>query len=306
MSQKQLKDQPEKRQTHIWLSVVKAILLLFILVLLIWILTNKMGDINLSSNITVENWFSYLVTLIGVFVTVFVGLQIYNTVEAKRAMKDAEDKFDNLKNRTEVALNAFKDEFNGLKIGLLEKQYEVTKKVDWDLKEVKKEYWHEITSMKDAVKKTEQTQTDIETQMGSINKKWEDILKTQESFSKKMSDYKHDLANAFLQISKTYNNNDLFRVLTGLKSINLQEDFSGKNIDTLIRVLDNLIGILESNNTEETNIRDNIVQEAHDLRHLTIDSTEKKYCEVQEKIYKMSRLAEQLPIPKDNDDNYAR
>lgn len=303
----------EKQKTPTWAIVLIAVLFGFLLSLVIWIITHKVDSIDLGMTITPENWFSFIVTLIGILITLFVGFQIFSVVDVQRDLKDTRKMNEKLKTQTEEALNnirkenmAFAKEQNDFQLKMLEKQNDVTQKVDWDLKEVKKEYWNEITNMKEAVRKTIQTQANIETQMNSIIEKWGDILTAQDSFSQKMTDFKHDLANAFLQISKTYDNDDLFRVLTGLKSINLQEEFSENNIDTLIRVLDNLTGILERNSTKKTNIRENIVQEAHNLRHLTIDPTEKKYCEVQEKIYRIARMAERLPIPQEKDEGYSK
>ena len=303
----------EKQKTPTWAIVLIAVLFGLLLSLVIWIITHKVDSIDLGMTITPENWFSFLVTLIGILITLFVGFQIFSVVDVQRDLKDTRKMNEKLKTQTEEALNnirkenmAFAKEQNDFQLKMLEKQNNVAQKVDWDLKEVKKEYWKEIVNMKETVKNTEQTQTNIETKMGGINEKWEDILKTQEAFSQKMSDFKHDLANAFLQISKTFDDDNFLRVLTGLKSMNLREEFSGENIDTLIRILDNLIGILEKNNTKVTNIRDNIVQETHDLRSLTIDPTDKKYCEVQEKIYKIARLAEQLPAPQEKDEKYSR
>lgn len=303
----------EKQKTPTWAIVLIAVLSVLLLSFFIWIITHKVDSIDLGITITPENWFSFIVTLIGILITLFVGFQIFSIVDVQKDMKDTKKMYEKLKTQSEEAWDtirkenmAFVKEHNDFQLKMLEKQNDVTQKVDWDLKEVKKEYWNEITNMKEAVRKTIQTQANIETQMNSIIEKWGDILTAQDSFSQKMTDFKHDLANAFLQISKTFDDDNFFRVLTGLKSINLREEFSGENIDTLIRILDNLIGILEKNNTKVTNIRDNIVQETHDLRSLTIDPTDKKYCEVQEKIYKIARLAEQLPAPQEKDEKYSR
>ena len=107
-----------------------------------------MGDINLIPNLTVENWFSFTVTSIDIIITLFVGIQIFNIVEIRREIKDAEGKYEELKNNSEQfkadfqgfqsklekEMGAFKLEllnnYNETEVKLMREQSESTQKVD--------------------------------------------------------------------------------------------------------------------------------------------------------------------------------
>lgn len=74
----------EKQKTPTWAIVMIAVLSVLLLSFFIWIITHKVDSIDLGSKITVENWFSYLVTLISILITLFVGFQIFNSIEVRR------------------------------------------------------------------------------------------------------------------------------------------------------------------------------------------------------------------------------
>ncbi len=306
MSQKQFKNQPEKRQTPTWLSAVIAILLLFILVILIWILTNKMGDINLSSDITVENWFSYLVTLIGVFVTVFVGLQIYNAFESKRAMEEAQNKFENLKSETEDDMKKLQEENRNLikennefQINLLEKYNKLNQSINWDIKEIRKEYWEERVQITEIVEKTKKTQSDISEEMNKIKDKWDEIQVAQKDFSDKMTQYRKALINAFVFIREN-NSNKTLKLFADLLGVTLYDRVEEKLLPYFNSRLKRLVKEIEEADKEEIiKMKKNFIKESELLKEVIIDNNSKLYDEIQNNIFTIiKRIKEITETPK--------
>ncbi len=114
------------KQTPVWLSVVIAFLLLVIAALLVLLLIYKIGALNSCPNLSPENWFSYIVTLIGVLITLFIGFQIFNIVEIRREIKDAELKYKKIYKEAEESNNKMQDIFNKWEI-INEKQDESRK-----------------------------------------------------------------------------------------------------------------------------------------------------------------------------------
>lgn len=306
MSQKQLKDQSEKRHAPTWLLVVIAILLLFILVLLIWILTNKMGDINLSSNLTVENWFSFLVTLIGVFVTVFVGLQIYNAFESKRAMEEAQNKFENLKSETEDDMKKLQEENRNLikennefQINLLEKYNKLNQSINWDIKEIRKEYWEERVQITEIVEKTKKTQSDISEEMNKIKDKWDEIQVAQKDFSDKMTQYRKALINAFVFIREN-NSNKTLKLFADLLGVTLYDRVEEKQLPYFNSRLKRLVKEIEEADKEEIiKMKKNFIKESELLKEVIIDNNSKLYDEIQNNIFTIiKRIKEITETPK--------
>lgn len=292
MSQKQFKDQSEKQKTPTWLSAIIAILLLFILVILIWILTNKMGDINLSSNITVENWFSYLVTLIGAFVTIFVGLQIYNAFEAKRAMEEAQNKFESLKSETDNDIKKLQEENRNLikennefQINLLEKYNKLNQSINWDIKEIRKEYWEERVQITEIIEKTKKTQSDISEEMNKIKDKWDEIQVAQNDFSDKMTKYRRALANAFVFIREN-NTNKTLKLYADLLGVSLYDQVEDKQLANFNLRLKKIIKeINEANKDEIKKMKSVFIRESQFLKDVNIERKSKLYDEIQKNIY---------------------
>lgn len=301
MSQKQLKDQSKKRHAPTWLLVVIAILLLFILVLLIWILTNKMGDINPSSNLTVENWFSFLVTLIGVFVTIFVGLQIYNSYEAKKAMEDAQIKFENLKSKTEDGIKRLQaenrnliKEYNEFQINLLEKYDKLNQLINWDIKEIRKEYWDERTQITEIVEKTKKTQSDIIEEMNKIKDKWDEIQIAQNGFSDKMTKFRRALTNAFVFIREN-NTNKTLKLYADLLGVSLYEQVEDNKLTNFNLRLKKIIKeINEADKDVIKSMKSVFVRESQSLKYVNIDKNSKLYDEIQKNIYTIISMIEEI------------
>lgn len=300
------KDPSEKRHAPTWLLVVIAILLLFILVLLIWILTNKMGDINLSSNLTVENWFSYLVTLIGVFVTVFVGLQIYNTVEAKRAMEEAQSKFEKLKSKTENDIKKLQEdnrnlikENNEFQINLLEKYNKLNQSINWDIKEIRKEYWDERNQITEIVEKTKTTQYGISEEMKKIVEKWDEIQTAQHDFSDKMTKYRRALIDAFVFIREN-NKNKTLKLYADLLGVSLYEQVEDNKLTNFNLRLKKIIKeINEADKDVIKSMKSVFVRESQSLKYVNIGKNSKLYDEIQKNIYTIiSMIGEITNTPK--------
>ena len=254
----------DKQKTPTWLITVIATLFALIVVFLARDLIHKMGDVDFSPNLTVENWFSFLVSLIGIFVTIFVGLQIYNSVESKRAMKDAEEKFEALKDKIEEDLNSMRKENldqtkgnNDFKIQILENNKTLSKELDWSLKEIKKEYWKEITNLKETIEESKKTQLDIKTEMNDMDDEW----------------------SVFLLLSSIY----------------IHGNFSGNN-ELLNDILDKTIRSAEKINKPIV-LKNSCLDLAHKTKDIPIDNEKGKKEIIQNKIYKLIYLINEIPDP---------
>lgn len=284
----------DKQKTPTWLITVIATLFALIVVFLAWDLIHKMGDVNYSPNLTVENWFSFLVSLIGVFVTIFVGLQIYNSVESKRAMKDAEEKFEALKDKIEEDFNSMRKENldqtkgnNDFKIQILENNKTLSKELDWSLKEIKKEYWKEITNLKETIEESKKTQLDIKTEMNDISAKWEGILSAQ-------NDFREALFQSFL-LFESIKEDDEWSVFLLLSSIYIHGNFSGNN-ELLNDILDKTIRSAEKINKPIV-LKNSCLDLAHKTKDIPIDNEKGKKEIIQNKIYKLIYLINEIPDP---------
>ena len=284
----------DKQKTPTWLITVIATLFALIVVFLAWDLIHKMGDVNYSPNLTVENWFSFLVSLIGVFVTIFVGLQIYNSVESKRAMKDAEEKFEALKDKIEEDFNSMRKENldqtkgnNDFKIQILENNKTLSKELDWSLKEIKKEYWKEITNLKETIEESKKTQLDIRTEMNDISAKWKDILSVQD-------DFREALFQSFV-LFESIKEDDEWSVFLLLSSIYIHGNFSGNN-ELLNDILDKTIRSAEKINKPIV-LKNSCLDLAHKTKDIPIDNEKGKKEIIQNKIYKLIYLINEIPDP---------
>lgn len=282
----------EKQKTPTWAIVMIAVLFGLLLSLVIWIITHKVDSIDLGMTITPENWFSFLVTLIGILITLFVGFQIFSVVDVQRDLKDTRKMNEKLKTQTEEALNnirkenmAFAKEQNGFQLKMLEKQNDVTQKVDWDLKEVKKEYWNEITNMKEAVRETLQTQADIKKEMDDITIKWTGILDVNK-------DFRDALSKAFLFLETTDDRND-HRIFLLLTMIIIREDFSSNN-KALDMALDRIISHLKKM-TETTKIKNVLQSNSKKLINIKWDKENSDSDIIQQKIYKVINMINEIP-----------
>ena len=75
----------EKEQSHDsqkgivlpkWIIVIALLVILLSVSATIYFTVNRIGYSNIDAEITVENWFSYLVSMMGVCITFIVGLRI--------------------------------------------------------------------------------------------------------------------------------------------------------------------------------------------------------------------------------------
>ncbi len=301
MCKKRLKDQSEKQKTPTWLFAVIAIFLLLVIVLLIWILIYKMGDINLSPNLTVENWFSYLVTLIGFFVTIFVGLQIYNTVEAKRSMEEAQSKFEKLKSETEDDIKKIQEDNRNLikendefQINLLEKYNKLNQSINWDIKEIRKDYWEERVQITEIVEKTKQTQSNISEEMNRIKEKWDEIQTEQKDFSDKMVKYRRALIDAFVFIREN-NKNKTLKLYADLLGVSLYDQVEDKQDAYYNSRLKKLIKEIEEADKDEVmSMKSNFIRYSQSLKMVNIDKKSKLHDEIQSNIYTIINIIKDI------------
>ena len=298
MCKKQLKDQSEKQKTPTWLFAVIAIFLLLIIVLLIWILIYKMGDINLSPNLTVENWFSFTVTSIDIIITLFVGIQIFNIVEIRREIKDAEGKYEELKNdseqfkadfrgfqsKLEKEMGAFKlellNKYNVTERELMKELNENTQKVDWYLKDLKKEHWDRLNDLNESIGKSKKTQEDIKKEMDDILDKWE-IIKEKQDKSR------NAMCQAFLMFENQTDDNELKSYML-LSSIDIYPEIE-KGEKTLITILDKLLRNLNKIDEFSSNLVFNITG---CLKNIHFDNIKNKE-DVQRRINKIIYLIDE-------------
>lgn len=284
----------DKQKTPTWLITVIATLFALIVVFLARDLIHKMGDVDFSPNLTVENWFSFLVSLIGVFVTIFVGLQIYNSVESKRAMKDAEERFEALKNKIEEDINSIRKENldltkgnNDFRIEILERHNNLSKELDWGLKEIKKDYWKEITNLKETIEESKKTQLDIRTEMNDISAKWKDILSVQD-------DFREALFQSFV-LFESIKKDDEWSVFLLLSSISIFGDFR-ENQELLNDILDEAISSVEKINKPFV-LKNKCLDLARKIIDIPIGDEKEESEIIHNKIYKIIYLINEIPDP---------
>lgn len=267
------------KQTPVWLSVVIAFLLLVIAVLLVWLLINKIGTLKFCPTLPPENWFSYIVTLIGVLITLFVGFQIFNMVEIRREIKDAEGKYEELKNDTELfttnsrdflsklekEMSAFKFELlnkhNDTERELMKELNENTQKVDWYLKDLKKEHWDRLNDLNESIRKSKKNQEDIKKEMDDILDKWGTIKEKQEESCM-------DISKALFALSHTYPDEEI-KVYLLISSVEIHPTIenheSGLNV-FLDQMLDHL------DNIDEFKQNPLVQEQARSLRNIHLDN----------------------------------
>lgn len=292
------------KQTPVWLSGVIAFLLLVIAVLLVWLLINKIGTLKFFPTLPPENWFSYIITLIGVLITLFVGYQIFNMVEIRRDIKDAEDKYEELKNdseqfkadfrgfqsKLEKEMGAFKlellNKYNDTERELMKEQGENTQKVDWNLKEIKKDYWDERIKLSDIIEKTNATQSKIRNEMNDINEKWNGIQTAQNDFSEKMTRYRNALINAFVFIRLSNDKNKTLSLYAELLGAALYEHVNDNQLPYYNKRLDSIIkGINEAEKKDMIAMKGRLINVSQSLKKVIFNKSAKEYDVIQQKIY---------------------
>lgn len=269
----------EKQKTPTWAIVMIAVLSVLLLSFFIWIITHKVDSIDLGSKITVENWFSYLVTLISILITLFVGFQIFNSIEVRRELKDAEGEYEELKNdseqfkadfrgfqsKLEKEMGAFKlellNKYNVTERELMKELNENTQKVDWYLKDLKKEHWDRLNDLNESIGKSKETQEDIKKEMDDILDKWGTIQEKQEESCM-------DISKALFALSHTYPDEEI-KVYLLISSVEIyptiENNESGLNVflDQMLDHLDNIDKLK----------RNPLVQEkARNLRNIHLDN----------------------------------
>lgn len=297
----------EKQKTPTWAIVMIAVLSVLLLSFFIWIITHKVDSIDLGSKITVENWFSYLVTLISILITLFVGFQIFNSIEVRRELKDAEGKYEELKKNTELfitnswdflsklekEMGAFKlellNKYNDTERGLMKELNENTQKVDWYLKDIKKEYWDRLNDLNESIEKSKKTQEDIKKEMDDILEKWGII-------NEKQDESRLGISKAFLVLAYEHKNNEIGLNLL-LSSIEIHPGFENRE-SGLSQLLDFMTKIL---NKIDTFNDDMMRDKAKCLRDIRLDNFKDK-ADIEKKIDKILYLIdEKTPLSKDKE-----
>lgn len=269
----------EKQKTPTWAIVMIAVLSVLLLSFFIWIITHKVDSIDLGSQITIENWFSFTVTTIDVIITLFVGFQIFNMVEIRREIKDAEGKYEELKNTTELFITNSRDflsklekEMSAFKFELLNKHNDTerelmkelnenTQKVDWYLKDLKKEHWDRLNDLNESIRKSKKTQEDIKKEMNDILDKWGTIKEKQEESCM-------DISKALFALSHTYPDEEI-KVYLLISSVEIHPTIenheSGLNV-FLDQMLDHL------DNIDEFKQNPLVQEKARSLRNIHLDN----------------------------------
>ncbi|MCR5193863.1 MAG: hypothetical protein K6D59_11245 [Bacteroidales bacterium] len=269
----------EKQKTPTWAIVMIAVLSVLLLSFFIWIITHKVDSIDLGSKITVENWFSYLVTLISILITLFVGFQIFNSIEVRRELKDAEGKYEELKNdseqfkadfrgfqsKLEKEMGAFKlellNKYNVTERELMKELNENTQKVDWYLKDLKKEHWDRLNDLNESIGKSKKTQEDIKKEMDDFLDKWGTIQEKQEESCM-------DISKALFALSHTYPDEEI-KVYLLISSVEIHPTIenheSGLNV-FLDQMLDHL------DNIDKLKHNPLVQEKARNLRNIHLDN----------------------------------
>ena len=308
MCKKQLKDQSEKQKTPTWLFAVIAFFLLLIIVLLIWILIYKMGDINLSRNLTVENWFSFTVTSIDIIITLFVGIQIFSIVEIRREIKDAEGKYEELKKNTELFITNSRDflsklekemgayklellnKYNDTERELMKEQSESTQKVDSFINDIRREQWARLNDLNESIRKSKKTQKDIKKEMDDILDKWGTI-------NEKQDESRRAISSVLIGLCDQYKEDNEMKIFLLLYAIDIHPDFKD-NDSRVVDLLDIMLDFLDKIDKLRD---DDIYKNAKCLRDIHLDNfTDKEG--IEKKINKILYLIdEKTPLSKDKE-----
>lgn len=288
----------EKQKTPTWTIVLIVVLSGILLSLIIWIITHKVDSIDLGMTITPENWFSYLVTLISILITLFVGFQIFNSIEVRRELKDAEGKYEELKNDTEQfkadfrgfqsklekEVGAFKleilNKYNDTERELMKELNDNTQKVDWYLKDIKKDYWEKLNEANRLIEESKETQDTIKKDMQDIVDKWE-IIKEKQDKSR------NAMCQAFLMFENQTDDNELKSYML-LSSIDIYPEIE-KGEKTLITILDKLLRNLNKIDEFSSNL---VFNSTGCLKNIHFDNIKNKE-DVQRRINKIIYLIDE-------------
>lgn len=288
----------EKQKTPTWAIVLIIVLSGILLSLIIWIITHKVDSIDLGMTISPENWFSFLVTLIGILITLFVGFQIFNSIEVRRELKDAEGKYEELKNDTEQfkadfrgfqsklekEMGTFKLEFlnkyNDTERELMKELNDNTQKVDWYLKDLKKEHWDRLNDLNESIGKSKKTQEDIKKEMDDILDKWGTI-------QEKQNESRLAISKAFLVLAYTHQDNEIGLNLL-LSSIEIHPGFENREL-VLSQLLDVMVKLI---NKIDKFKNDTIQNKAKCLRDIHLDDFKDKE-NIEKKINKILYLIDE-------------
>ena len=63
--------------------VLVSLILIITIALVVYLVLNRIGTSYVDVAISTENWFSFLVSLIGICATFIVGFQIYNAIDMR-------------------------------------------------------------------------------------------------------------------------------------------------------------------------------------------------------------------------------
>ena len=221
-------------------------------------------------------------------------------------MEEAQNKFENLKSETEDDMKKLQEENRNLikennefQINLLEKYNKLNQSINWDIKEIRKEYWEERVQITEIVEKTKKTQSDISEEMNKIKDKWDEIQVAQKDFSDKMTQYRKALINAFVFIREN-NSNKTLKLFADLLGVTLYDRVEEKQLPYFNSRLKRLVKEIEEADKEEIiKMKKNFIKESELLKEVIIDNNSKLYDEIQNNIFTIiKRIKEITETPK--------
>ena len=97
--------------------VLVSLILIVTIALVVYLVLNHIGIGYIDVAISTENWFSFLVSLIGICATFIVGFQIYNAIDMRAKTEELTHQIEKTESKI-VELSEFQDKFNIFKYEL--------------------------------------------------------------------------------------------------------------------------------------------------------------------------------------------
>lgn len=91
--------------------VLVSLILIITIALVVYLVLNRIGTSYVDVAISTENWFSFLVSLIGICATFIVGFQIYNAIDMRAKTEELTHQLEKTESKI-VELSEFQDKFN--------------------------------------------------------------------------------------------------------------------------------------------------------------------------------------------------
>lgn len=162
-------------------------------------------------------------------------------------------------------MGAFKlellNKYNVTERELMKELNENTQKVDWYLKDLKKEHWDRLNDLNESIGKSKETQEDIKKEMDDILDKWGTIQEKQEESCM-------DISKALFALSHTYPDEEI-KVYLLISSVEIyptiENNESGLNVflDQMLDHLDNIDKLKQNPLVQE---------KARNLRNIHLDN----------------------------------